>query len=90
MTSTVTLDPPNHRLKVRDRIRIPGAAVTAPSPFRSTPTSTCKATWRAKSLPTRSRVQGTDTGMDRDDNASRVPVNVYRVEGASPGQDLTS
>ena len=26
----VTLDPANHRLKVRDRIRIPGAFVTAP------------------------------------------------------------
>ena len=26
----VTLDPANHRLKVRDRIRIPGALVTAP------------------------------------------------------------
>ncbi len=27
---TVALDPANHRLKVRDRIRIPGALVTAP------------------------------------------------------------
>src|SRR5580700_10765778 len=26
----VTLDPANHRLRVRDRIRIPGALVTAP------------------------------------------------------------
>ncbi len=30
---------------------------------------------------------GSDPGMDRD--LSRVPVNVYRVEGATPGQDVT-
>jgi len=40
-----------------------------------------------KLVPVRSRTQGSDPGMDRE--ASRVPVNVYRVEGAIPGQDLT-
>ena len=44
-----------------------------------------------KLVPIRSRVPGSDSGMDRDDHdlASRVPVNVYRVEGAIPGQELT-
>jgi Peptidase family M28/Peptidase family M1 domain/PDZ domain len=83
---TVALDPANHRLKVRDRIRIPGALVTAPL----TLSLNADLAVQASSLtltPARSRVPGSDPGMDRD--SSRVPVNVYRVEGATPGQDVT-
>jgi peptidase M28-like protein/peptidase M1-like protein/PDZ domain-containing protein len=84
----VTLDPANHRLKVRDRIRIPGALVTAPL----TMSLNADLSVQASSLtltPMRSRVPGSDPGLDRDDQAARVPVNVYRVEGATPGQDVT-
>jgi aminopeptidase N len=83
---TVALDSANHRLKVRDRIRIPGALVTAPL----TLSLNADLTMQASSLtlvPVRLRVPGSDPGMDRD--PSRVPVNVYRVEGATPGQDVT-
>ena len=88
----VTLDPPNHRLKVRDRIRVPGALVTAPFTFSLSADLNVQAvTGGLKLVPVRSRVQGADTGIDRDDHdpSSRVAVNVYRVEGATPGQELT-
>ena len=88
----VTLDPANHRLKVRDRIRIPGALVTAPFTISLNADLNVQAvSGGLKLVPIRSRVQGSDSGMDRDDHdpASRVPVNVYRVEGATPGQELT-
>src|SRR5215467_12214982 len=78
---TVTLDPANHRLKVRDRIRIPGAFVTAPF------TMSLNADLNVQAKPdglklvlTRTHVPGSDSGMDRDEPG--VPVNVYRVEGA--------
>ena len=88
----VTLDPANHRLKVRDRIRIPGAFVTAS--FTISLNADLKVEGISGGLtlvPTRLRVQGSDFGMDRDDHdpASRVPVNVYRTEGAMPGQELS-
>ena len=82
----VTLDPPNHRLKVRDRIRIPGGIATATISLNAD-LSPQAAPGAPRLVPTRSRVQGADTGMDRD--ASGVPVNVYRVEGAAAGQELT-
>jgi len=86
----VTLDPANHRLKVRDRIRIPGALVTAPFTLSLNADLNVQAvTGAMKLVPVRSRVPGSDSGMDRDDDASRVPVNVYRVEDAMPGQELT-
>jgi len=84
----VTLDPANHRLKVRNRIRIPGALVTEPLTISLNADLNVQAAPDAlKLVPVRSRTQGSDPGMDRE--ASRVPVNVYRVEGAIPGQDLT-
>src|SRR6266849_1640686 len=74
----VTLDPANHRLKVRDRIRIPGALVTAPFTMSLNAELNVQAfPGDLRLLPIRSRVPGSDTGMDRDDDASRVPVNVY-------------
>jgi hypothetical protein len=82
----VTLDPPNHRLKVRDRIRIPAAVVAATISLNAD-LSVQAAPGGPRLLTTRSRIPGADTGMDRD--APGVPVNVYRVEGANPGQDLT-
>src|ERR1700730_9763991 len=88
----VTLDPANHRLKVRDRIQIPGAFVTAPFTISLNADLNLQAvSGGLKLLPIRSRVPGTDSGIDRDDHdpASRLPVNVYRVDGAIPGQELT-
>jgi len=88
----VTLDPANHYLKVRDRIRVPGTLVTAPLTISLNADLKVQAvSGGLKLLPIRSRVQGSDSGIDRDDHdsASRVPVNVYRVEGAMPGQELT-
>jgi hypothetical protein len=82
----VTLDPPNHRLKVRDRIRIPAAVVAATISLNAD-LSVQAAPGGPRLVTTRSRIQGADTGMDRD--ASGVPVNVYRVEGANPDQELT-
>src|SRR6476661_538713 len=88
----VVLDPANHRLKVRDRIRVPGALVTVPFTLSLNADLNLQPASGGLSLVTmRSRVSGADSGMDRDDHApaSRVPVNVYRVEGAVPGQELT-
>jgi aminopeptidase N len=84
----VTLDPASHRLKVRDRIRIPGALVTAPFTLSLNADLNVQAvSGGLKLLPTGSRVQGTDRGDH--DPASLVPVNIYRVEGAVGGQELT-
>jgi len=80
----VTLDPPNHRLKVRDRIRIPAAVAATIS--LNADLSVQAAPGGPRLVTTRSRVPGADTGMDRD--APGVPVNIYRVEGANPDQEL--
>src|SRR5437016_2115167 len=88
----VAVDPANHRVKVRDRIRVPGALVTAPFTMSLNAGLNVQAAAGGLTLvPVRSRVRGSDSGMDRDDQVStlRVPVNVYRVEGAVPGQELT-
>src|ERR1700681_4269833 len=74
----VTLDPANHRLKGRDRIRIPGALVTAPFALSLNADLDVRAvSGGLKLVPIRSRVPGSDSGMDRDDHgpASGVPVN---------------
>jgi hypothetical protein len=89
---TVTLDPANHHLKVRDRIRVPGPLVTAPFTFSLNADLNVQAvSGGLKLLPLGSRAQGSQSGTNRDDHdpASRAPVNVYRVEGAIPGQELT-
>src|SRR5579871_120661 len=88
----VTLDPANHRLKVHDRIRVPAAFVTAPFTISlNADLNVQAASGGLKLLPMRSRVPGSGAGLDRDDHdpASRVPMNVYRVEDATPGQELT-
>src|SRR5258708_13564737 len=89
---SVTLDPANHRLKVRDRIRVPGALVTAPFTISlNADLAMQAASGGLKLFPVRPRVQGSQSGIDRDDQdpASHVPVNVYGVEGAIQGQELT-
>src|SRR6516162_6060686 len=86
----VTLDPANHRLKVHDRIRIPGALVTAPLTIALNADLDVRAvSGGLRLVPMTSRVQGSDSGLDRGDSAPRVRVNVYGVEGAMPGQELT-
>jgi aminopeptidase N len=88
----VTLDPANHRLKVRDRISIPGAFVTAPFAISlNADLNVQTVSGGLKLISIRSRARGSDSAIDRDnhDPASRVPVNVYRVDGAIPGQELT-
>jgi aminopeptidase N len=86
----VRLDPANHRLKVRDRMRIPGAFVTAPFIISLNADLKLQEVSGGLALhPTRLRMQAADSGMDRDNPASRVPVNVYRIEGAVPGQELS-
>ena len=89
----VTLDPANHRLKVRDRIHIPGAFVTGPFTISLNADLNVQAVSDGlKLVPVRSRVQGPDSGMYRDDYdfaaGASVLVNVYRVEGAMPGREL--
>src|SRR6267154_777507 len=88
----VTLDPANHRLKVRDRIHVPGALATAPFTISlNADLRVQAASGGLKLFPVRPRVQGSQSNVDRDDHdpASRVPVNVYGVEGAIPGQELS-
>src|SRR5882762_1124270 len=88
----VTLDPANHRLKVRDRIHVPGALVTVPFTISlNAALNVQAASGGLKLFPVRPRVPGSQSSVDRDDHdpASRVPVNVYGVEGAIPGQELT-
>jgi hypothetical protein len=88
----VTLDPASHRLRVRDRIRIPGALVTAPLTLSLNADLNMQAApGGLKLLPIGPRVQGSDSGLDRRDqgSASHVSVAVYGVEGATSGQELT-
>jgi aminopeptidase N len=82
----VALDPVSHRIKVRDRIRIPGALVTAPLILSLNADLTMQAVSGGLTLvPVRPQA----LGADRDDPASRIPITVYNVDGATPGQDLT-
>ncbi|HEY7301986.1 MAG TPA: M20/M25/M40 family metallo-hydrolase [Xanthobacteraceae bacterium] len=90
---TVAIDPPTHRLKVHDRIDVPGALVTAPVTISLNADLKVEAVSGGLTLvPIGSRLQGSDSGIDRDDRdpAARVPVTAYRIEGAAPGQELTA
>jgi Peptidase family M28/Peptidase family M1 domain/PDZ domain len=89
----VALDPPNHHLKVRDRVRVPGALVKAPFTISLNANLNMEATSNAVRLvPISSRLQGSDSGIDRNDRdtGSGIPVIVYRVEGVNPGQDFNA
>src|SRR5258708_637164 len=88
----VTLDPTNHHLTVRDRIRVPGELGAAPCAISLNADLNVQAAFGGlKLFPVRPRVPGSQSSVDRDDHdpASRVPVNVYGVEGAIPGQELS-
>ncbi len=87
----VSLDPGTHHVHVRDHLRVPGELVTATFTLSlSSDLHLREIGGGLKLVPARSRVEGSGSGIDRDDHdpAFRVPVNVYRVESASPGQDL--
>src|SRR5262249_22934203 len=89
----VTLEPATHRLKVRDRIRIPGAFVTSPFTISlNADLNVLAVSGGLKLIPIRTHALGSDSALGRNDHdpVSRVPVNVYRVEGAMPGQELNS
>jgi hypothetical protein len=88
----VTIDPATHHIRAHDRIRVPGALVTASFTIAlNADLKVQAASGGLKLVPAGSRLRGSDSGIDRDNDgsASRVPVSVYRVEGATPGQDLT-
>lgn len=86
----VTLDPASHRLKVHDRIHIPGPLVTAPLAISLNADLAVQAvSGGLKLLPAASPAQDAGTGTGGNDPGSRVPVNVYTIDGATPGQDLT-
>lgn len=88
---TVTVDPAAHHIRVRDRLRIPGALVHAGF------TLSLNADLKLSALPgglvltaVKTRVAGPDVGIDREDQnpEARVPVNVYTVQGAMPGREI--
>ncbi len=88
----VTLDPASHRLKVRDRIRVPGTLVATPFTISLNADLNVEAASGGLTVvPVAPRARGSDSGVDRGDHdrESGVRVNVYRVEGAIPGQELT-
>src|SRR5215475_13439898 len=84
----VTLDPVNHRLKVRDRIRVPAALVTAPLTISLNADLHVHAvSGGLQLLPMGSGAQDAPSAVNRDDH-NPVPVNVYRIDGAVPGQEV--
>jgi aminopeptidase N len=86
----VTLDPASHRLKVRDRIRIPGALVTAPLTIAlNADLATQTISGGLKLVPAAPSAPRSDAGAG--DGAAKPPVavTVYAIDGATPGQDLT-
>src|SRR5215813_12052510 len=87
----VTLNPANHRLKVRDRIRVPAALVTAPLTISLNADLNVHAvSGGLQLLPMGSRAQDAPSAVNRDDHNPmlRVPVNDYRIDGAVPGKEV--
>src|SRR5215471_370542 len=65
----VTLDPVNHRLKVRDRIRIPAALVTAPLTISLNADLNVHAVSGGLQVqPMGSRAPGASSAVNRDDH----------------------
>jgi hypothetical protein len=88
----VKFDAANHRLKVRDLIRIPGALVTAPFTISLNGDLELEAVPGGLKLLAGGPPPGSDSGLspnDHDSGGSRIPVALYSVEGAVPGQELT-
>src|SRR5579859_6659421 len=64
----VTVDPATHRLKVRDRIRVPGVLVTAPFTLSLSADLSVQTGSNGLVLSqVNARVPGADSGIDRDD-----------------------
>src|SRR5262249_14561351 len=88
---TVTLDPATHRLKVRDRIRVPAALVTAPLTISLNADLNVHAvSGGLRLLPMGSPAQDAAPAVNRDDHTPtlRVPVNDYRIDGVVPGKEM--
>jgi hypothetical protein len=86
----VTLDPAGHRLKVRDRIRIPGALVTAPLTFAlNAALAVQTVSGGLKLVPAAPPAPPSVASAGGDASKLPVAVTVYAIEGATPGQDLT-
>jgi hypothetical protein len=85
----VTVDPTAHRLKVRDRIRIPSALVAAPLTFALNADLAMQTiSGGLKLVPAAPPVERSDAGAGGGSKPP-VPVAVYAIDGAVPGQDLT-
>ncbi|WP_088286372.1 M1 family metallopeptidase [Ideonella sp. A 288] len=87
----VVIDPANHRLRVRDRVRIPASLVdehltlTLHAGLALQPVAGGLVLVRMGAS-----TEGAGVGLDREDHARRggVPVAMYRVQGAVPGREL--
>ena len=89
---SASLDPATHRIVVRDELRIP-AALVSPALSLSLNSALKLKTAAGSGLTLtqiKTRVNGPDVGIDREDHnpEARVPVNVYRVQGAAAGKEL--
>jgi aminopeptidase N len=84
----VSVDPAGHRLKVRDRIRIPGALVTVPLTFALNADLAVQAVSGGLKLSPAAPPTRSDAGAG-DAATPPVAVNVYAIDGATPGQELT-
>ena len=88
---SASLDPAAQLLKVTDRLSIPSAALNADATF------TLNAALKVRSLTkgvtleiVKANAPGEDVGMDRESENGQTPVavNVYRIKGVSPRQDV--
>jgi hypothetical protein len=70
-------------------MRIPAALVNAQPGFSLNAELTVQPLSGPVQLQQRSsRAPGHDVGIDREDPDAQVPVNVYRLQGVTPGRDL--
>ncbi len=84
---SVALDPAGHRLKVHDRVRIPGPLVTTPLAMSLNADLAVQTVSGGLNLllhPSPQQYSGAPGA-----SASPVSVNVYDIGGVTPGQDLT-
>ncbi|MDX2142313.1 MAG: M20/M25/M40 family metallo-hydrolase [Rhodospirillaceae bacterium] len=89
---TATLDPAAHALKVTDRWRLPASVVNAGMTFTLNAALKARSMTQGVSLETvKANAPGEDVGMDRESANGQKPVavNVYRLTGVGPGQDVT-
>ncbi|MSO98337.1 MAG: M20/M25/M40 family metallo-hydrolase [Rhodospirillaceae bacterium] len=89
---TATLDPTAHTLKVTDSWHLPAALVSADTTFTLNAALKVRSLTKGVSIETlKTNAPGEDVGMDRESENGRTPlaVNIYRLKGAAPGQDVT-